>query len=102
MMVDLLLPLVSMTFISAQSMNKQRNRRTQRRDRHVNESSLQQTTISFITATIGIEPPPDIAIPVSGVWAELAQDLQQDPIDEDIQIAHNYRARERQRYHHPI
>ena len=68
-------------------MNKQRNRRTQRKDSHVNEPSLQQSVISFITASIGIEPPPDIAIPVSGVWAELAQDLQHDPTDEDIQKA---------------
>jgi hypothetical protein len=74
-------------YLSAQSLNQQRNRRTQRRDTHVKEHSPQQTTKSFIAASIGIEPPPDIAIPVSAEWAELAQYLRQDPTDEDIRTA---------------
>jgi hypothetical protein len=74
-------------YLSAQSLNQQRNRRTQRRDTHVKEHSPQQTTKSFIAASIGIEPPPDIAIPVSAEWAELAQYLRQDPTDADIQKA---------------
>ena len=73
--------------LSTQSLTRRHNRRTQTQRRPISEHTLQQTTQSFIADSIGIKPPLDIAIPVSAEWACLALNLQQDPVDEDIQAA---------------
>ena len=74
-------------YLASKSLNQQRNRRTPRRDRHVFEHTPEQTTKSFIVKSIGIEPPPNITIPVIAEWAELAQNLRQDPTDQEIRKA---------------
>ena len=73
--------------VSKQSLTRRHDRRSQVQRRPINENTLQQTAQSFITSSIGIKPPLDIAIPVSAEWAYLALNLREDPVDEDIQAA---------------
>ena len=66
---------------SKQSIQKIRIAR--QRQRVITVDSLQKTAQSFISSNVHVEPPLDVAVPVSAHWASTARFLRQNPHDEE-------------------